>query len=68
MDTGTWLMASLFSSSIGMGYLIYGRKQHKPVPLLSGLLLIVYPYFVTHTFLFFGLGILLAVLPCFVRL
>ena len=68
METGTWLMASLFFSSIGMGYFVYGKKQHRPVPLISGLLLFVYPYFVTNTILFFGLGILIAVLPYFIRL
>jgi hypothetical protein len=61
-------MWSLFFSSIGIGYFIYGKKQKRSVPLISGAVLCAYPYFVTNPFLFFGIGIVLAVAPYFIRI
>lgn len=67
MDTTALLWGLLFSS-IGLGYFMYGRKQHRPMPLLCGLSLMIYPYFMTNHWLLVIIGIVLSVLPYFIIL
>jgi len=57
----------LLFGSIGLGYFLYGRKQQAIVPLLSGLALMVFPYFVSNAILLVAIGLALAVLPWFFR-
>jgi len=40
------LIASIFLGIIGSGYFMYGKKSHQPVPLVAGVLLCVFPYFI----------------------
>jgi hypothetical protein len=42
----TSLMIGVFTGAIGVGYFMYGKRQAKFVPLLAGMMLCVYPYFV----------------------
>jgi hypothetical protein len=42
----TSLVIGIFTGAIGMGYFIYGKRQAKFAPLVAGMLLCVYPYFV----------------------
>jgi hypothetical protein len=67
LDTASLLWGLLFGS-IGLGFLIYGRKQRAVVPLVSGLALMVFPYFVSNIFLLVTIGIVLIAIPYFVRL
>jgi len=67
LDTSSLLWGLLFGS-IGLGFLVYGRKQKRVMPLLCGLALIVYPYFVSNTILLVILGVALIAIPYFVRL
>jgi hypothetical protein len=67
MDTSSLLWGLLFGS-IGLGFLIYGRKQKAVVPLVCGLGLMVFPYFVSSTILLVAIGIVLIAIPYFVRL
>ena len=47
MDTETMnLLLIVLFSAIGFGYFIYGKRQQEGVPLFSGLLLMIYPYFI----------------------
>lgn len=41
------LFASLFVSSIGGGLLIYGKKQQRMPQLTAGVVLSIFPFFVT---------------------
>ena len=66
MNTAQLLWGVLFGA-IGAGYMLYGRKQGAPVPLLCGLALAVYPYFVSNTVLLVMIGVVLALLPYFYR-
>ncbi|MGH8456732.1 MAG: hypothetical protein ACRETW_12255 [Stenotrophobium sp.] len=66
-STASLLWGVLFSS-IGMGYCIYGRKQQKLVPLLCGIGLIGYTFFVSNNVLMVVIGVVLMALPYFVRL
>jgi hypothetical protein len=67
MDISTKLMLTLLFSSIGIGYFVYGKKQGKVVPLISGGMLCAYPYFVTTTLLFIVTGVVLTVIPYLFR-
>jgi hypothetical protein len=42
----TSLLTSLFISSVGFVLLTYGKRMSRPPHLLTGLILLVYPYFV----------------------
>ena len=68
MDSPASLICQLLFSAAGAGYFIYGRKQRATVPLVCGLVLMVFPYFVSSTLLLMTLGVILMVLPYFVRL
>jgi hypothetical protein len=67
MNTSLLLWSLLFSS-IGLGFFVYGKKQKAVVPLLSGLGLMIYPYFVSSTILLVVIGAALVVLPYFIRI
>ena len=41
-----FLVVSLIVSSVGFVMFMYGKKQHRPVQLGSGLLLMLVPFFV----------------------
>ncbi|KAB2661779.1 MAG: hypothetical protein DVB31_11985 [Verrucomicrobia bacterium] len=66
MNTASLLWSLLFGS-IGMGFFIYGKKQGALVPLLCGLALMVFPYFVSDTILLVAIGGVLVALPFFLR-
>lgn len=67
MDTANLLWGLLFGS-IGVGFLIYARRERAPVPLVVGLALSIYPFFVTNTYLLVLIGFALTAVPYFVRL
>jgi predicted membrane protein len=62
------LLWGLLFGSIGLGFFIYGRKQRAVVPLICGLALMVFPYFVSNTMLLVGIGAVLIAIPYFLRL
>lgn len=55
------LLGSLIFSAIGLGAFIYGKKAAKLKALVIGLLLMIYPYFVTDTWLLYAIGVLLTI-------
>jgi hypothetical protein len=62
------LIWELLFSAVGVSYFIYGKKQRATVPLVCGLVLMVYPYFVSSIVLLVIIGVVLLALPYFVRL
>jgi hypothetical protein len=66
MDSSTLLWGILYGS-IGMGYFVYGKKQQRVGALLSGVGLMVFPYFVSNVWLSIVIGIALMALPFFIR-
>jgi len=62
------LLWGLLFSSIGLGFFVYGKKQGAIVPLVCGLALMVYPYFVTNAAILVAIGAALIAIPYFVRL
>jgi hypothetical protein len=66
MTTASLLWGLLFGS-IGVGFFIYGKRQQMIVPLVCGLALMVYPYFVGATWLLLLIGVALMGVPYFLR-
>jgi hypothetical protein len=62
MSEGTILWGLLFGS-IGVGFCIYGKRQRAAVPLLCGIALVVYPYFVGNVYALIAIGIVLCAVP-----
>ena len=67
MNTATLLWGLLFSS-IGFGFFLYGRKQRAAVPMVCGLAMMIYPYFIPNVLALIAIGIVLAAIPYFLRL
>jgi hypothetical protein len=67
MDNAASIMWGVLFGSIGMGYLIYGRKQRRGIALLSGVLLCIFPYFVSNVFLMILTAVILMALPYFLK-
>jgi hypothetical protein len=68
MDIGTTLIFSILFGSIGFGYFIYGKKQQQVVPLLAGIALCIYPYFISNRFAMVAIGLILIAIPWLIRL
>ena len=68
MDSSAQLMWGILFGAIGLGFLTYGRRQRAIVPLLTGIALMVFPYFVTNVYLMVLAGIVLMVVPYFIRI
>jgi len=68
MTSDEWnLFIIVFFSAAGLGYFVYGKKQRRGSALIAGVLLMVYPYFISSTFLLVLVGLLLMVGPYAVR-
>jgi len=67
MDATQLLLGVLFSS-IGLGFFIYGRRQQAAVPLVCGIALMLFPYFVSNAWAMVLVGATLMAIPYFVRL
>ena len=57
------LIFGIFAGAIGVGYFIYGKRQSKIVPLVSGMLLCVYPYFTESVLWLSVIGLALVAAP-----
>jgi hypothetical protein len=64
----TSLLWGLLFGSVGLGFFVYGKKQKAVVPLVCGLALMVFPYFISHTILLVGIGTALIAIPYFIRI
>ena len=67
MDNESSLIWSVLFGAIGVGFFIYGRRQRMLVPFLSGLALMVVPYFVDNVGAMIALCAAFMALPYFVR-
>ena len=59
----TSLFIGLVAGIVGTAYFVYGKRQSKPVPLIAGALLCIYPYFSDSAIWLCGVGALLLVAP-----
>lgn len=67
MDVGVLLWGLLFSS-VGLGFFLYGKKQRAVVPLVCGLVLMIYPYFIPNVMVLVAIGVVLIAVPYFFKL
>jgi hypothetical protein len=66
LDQTTLLLGVVFSA-FGLGYFVYGRKQRAVVPLACGVALMVVPFLIVKVMLLVSVGVVLIVLPYFLR-
>jgi hypothetical protein len=66
MNTALLFWGLLFGS-VGMGFFMYGRKQHATLPLVCGIALMVMPYAIANTWLLVAAGIALMAIPYYFR-
>ena len=57
----TWLFLSLIPGGVGFVLFVYGKKQERWPHLVTGLALMVYPYFATTVLSLIGIGAALGV-------
>ncbi|MCH7380306.1 MULTISPECIES: hypothetical protein [Acinetobacter] len=63
----TQLFLGVIFSSIGLGYFMYGKKQKMTVPLVCGLILMLFTYFIDSTAMISIIGVALSIVPYFLR-
>jgi hypothetical protein len=61
------LLCGLLFGSIGLGFFIYGKRQKVLVPLVCGLVLMIFPYFISNTIVLVAIGVALVAVPYFFR-
>ena len=49
--------------AVGLGYFIYGKRQRNGIALIAGLLLMLYPYFISNTVGLIAVGLVLMAGP-----
>lgn len=57
--SGALLVGNLLFSSVGFVAFIYGKRMNVWRPMLIGLALMAYPYFIYDTLVLFGIGAVL---------
>ena len=62
----TSLVIGMLTGAIGVGYFIYGKRQTKFAPLIAGMMLCVYPYFVDSLLWLVVIGAVLMAAPFFI--
>jgi hypothetical protein len=67
MGSESELLWGVLLGTVGLGFLLYGKKQSMLVPLLCGMMLMVYPYFMPNviSLILVGFVLLWAVLNYF---
>jgi hypothetical protein len=62
------LFLGLLFGCIGFGYFLYGKNQRAPVPFVCGVVLMIFPYFVSNAIVLVIVGAVLMAVPYFIRL
>jgi hypothetical protein len=58
---------SVVFGAIGVGFFMYGRRQRRVIPFVSGIGLMVVPYFVESATAMVAICVALMALPYFIR-
>jgi hypothetical protein len=67
MDSSSIMVWSVLFGGIGIGYLTYGRKQKAIIPFCVGLLLFVFPHFMSSVTMMLIVGVILIAIPFFIK-
>jgi len=68
MENTTHLIWAMVFGAFGLGFLVYARKQRAVVPLIIGIALFIFPYFIPNVYMLVVVGSVLVALPYFVRI
>jgi hypothetical protein len=68
MEATSLLIWGIMFGAIGLGFFTYGRRQKAVVPLLAGIALFIFPYFISNVYMLVIAGAALVALPYFVRM
>lgn len=68
MEDSSILIWGVLFGAIGLGFFTYGRKQKAVVPLLTGIALFIFPYFMPNIYALLIVGVILVAVPYFIRL
>ena len=61
------IVAIIFFSIIGAGYFVYGKKSANYIFLICGIILMVFPYFVSNPTYLIIIGALVSLIPLIVK-
>jgi len=67
MSAEASLMLGILFGSVGFGYVVFGRRQGRPVAFAVGLAMIAAPYLIPHVGLLLLAGAVLALGPYWLR-
>ena len=68
MGSASIMVWSVLFGGIGIGYFMYGKKQRALVPFCIGLSLFVFPYFMPSVTMLLIVGVILVVIPYFIKI
>jgi hypothetical protein len=66
-SSGLYWFFMIFISVVGMGFFSVGKRNEDPYFMVSGAVMMVYPYFVSGTFALVAIGIFFTAAPFFLR-
>jgi hypothetical protein len=67
MESTSQLVWTMLFGSIGVGFFVYGKKQKVVMPLVTGVALLIFPYFIPNVYFMVIVGVALLALPYFFR-
>ncbi len=62
------LIWGMLFGAVGLGFFIYGKKQRSVVPLLTGIALFLFPYFIQNVYILVIVGVILVAIPYIIRI
>lgn len=68
MEDSAHLIWSVIFGGIGIGFFTYGRKQKAVFPFIIGIALFAFPYFISNIYMLVIAGVVLVVLPYFIKI
>jgi hypothetical protein len=68
MEGTSLLIWGVLFGALGIGFFTYGRKQKAVVPLITGIALFVFPYFISNVYMLVIVGAVLVALPYFLKI
>jgi predicted membrane protein len=68
MEGSSVLIWGMVFGAIGLGFFTYGKRQKAIVPLFTGIALFIFPYFMSNVYMLVIVGVILMMLPYFVRI
>ena len=67
MPTPALLALNLLLGAFGLAYFVYGKKNGAIVPLICGVCLMIFPYFISGLVPLLLVGLILLLLPRFIQ-